>query len=68
MIKKFEYPNHKDGQGLPKVQYIHVQSSVDVKNKIDFNRWGLMIRNQLQLISRKIHKLEKENNYKLFKR
>lgn len=68
MVKKFVYPNHTDEQGSPKVQYIHVQSSVGENNKVDFNRWGLIIRNQLQLISRKIHKLEKENNYKLFKR
>jgi hypothetical protein len=68
MVKKFIYPNHIDEQGLPKVQYIHVQSSVGENQKIDFNKWGLLIRYQLILISRKIHKLEKENNYKLFKR
>jgi hypothetical protein len=63
------YRNHLDEQGLPKVQEVLVQSSVGVppeESGIQLHQWALSIRCQADLVYKKLHKLEKRDNYLLF--
>jgi hypothetical protein len=69
MIIRQIFRNHIDEQGLPKVQEVLVQSSVGVSPEeagIQLHQWALSIRCQLNLVHRKLYKLEKETNYLLF--
>ena len=66
---EIKYNNHFDEQGLPVVKKINVQSSVGEKpedKNISIYQWGLSIRCQLQMLEKKISKLEKRDNYLLF--
>lgn len=63
------FRNHFDEQGLPKVQEVLVQSSVGVSPEeagIQLHQWALSIRCQADLVYKKLHKLEKRDNYLLF--
>ena len=63
------YKNHLDEQGLPKVREVLVQSSVGVSPEeagIQLHQWALSIRCQADLVYKKLHKLEKRDNYLLF--
>jgi len=69
MILEQIFTNHLDEQGHPKVQRVSIQSSVGVSAKdqnISIYQWGLSIRCQLQMLEKKISKLEKRDNYLLF--
>jgi hypothetical protein len=66
---EIKYNNHFDEQGFPVVKKINVQSSVGLspqERNIDIHQWGLSIRCQLQILEKKISKLEKRDNYLLF--
>jgi len=63
------YKNHLDEQGLPKVREVLVQSTVGVPPEelgIQLHQWALSVRCQLDLVHKKLYKLEKETNYLLF--
>ena len=69
MIIRQIFRNHLDEQGLPKVQEVLVQSSVGVPPEelgIQLHQWALSIRCQADLVYKKLHKLEKRDNYLLF--
>ena len=69
MILEQTFKNHLDEQGHPKVQRVSIQSSVGVNpedQNISIYQWGLSIRCQLQMLDKKISKLEKRDNYLLF--
>jgi hypothetical protein len=69
MIIRQIFRNHLDEQGLPKVQEVLVQSSVGVSPEeagIQLHQWALSIRCQADLDYKKLHKLEKRDNYLLF--
>lgn len=69
MIIRQIFRNHLDEQGLPKVQEVSVQSSVGVPPEeagIQLHQWALSIRCQADLVYKKLHKLEKRDNYLLF--
>jgi hypothetical protein len=69
MIIRQIFRNHFDEQGLPKVQEVLVQSSVGVPPEeagIQLHQWALSIRCQADLVYKKLHKLEKRDNYLLF--
>jgi hypothetical protein len=69
MIIRQIFKNHIDEQGLPKVQEVLVQSSVGVSPEeagIQLHQWALSIRCQADLVYKKLHKLEKRDNYLLF--
>jgi hypothetical protein len=69
MIIRQIFRNHFDEQGLPKVQEVLVQSSVGVSPEeagIQLHQWALSIRCQADLVYKKLHKLEKRDNYLLF--
>jgi hypothetical protein len=69
MIIRQIFKNHFDEQGLPKVQEVLVQSSVGVPPEeagIQLHQWALSIRCQADLVYKKLHKLEKRDNYLLF--
>jgi hypothetical protein len=69
MIIRQIFRNHLDEQGLPKVQEVLVQSSVGVSPEeagIQLHQWALSIRCQADLVYKKLHKLEKRDNYLLF--
>ena len=66
---EIKYNNHFDEQGLPVVKKVNVQSSVGIlpqEKNIDIYHWGLSIRCQLQILEKKISKLEKRDNHLLF--
>ena len=66
---EIKYNNHFDEQGLPVVKKINVQSSVGINpqdKNITLHQWALSIRCQLQILDKKISKLEKRDNYLLF--
>jgi hypothetical protein len=69
MIITQTYKNHFDEQGLPKVQEVSIQSTAGVppeKLGIQLHQWALSIRCQADLNYKKLHKLEKRDNYLLF--
>jgi hypothetical protein len=69
MIIRQIFRNHLDEQGLPKVQEVLVQSSVGVSPEeagIQLHQWALSVRCQADLVYKKLHKLEKRDNYLLF--
>jgi hypothetical protein len=69
MIIRQIFRNHLDEQGLPKVQEVLVQSTVGVPPEeagIELHKWALSIRCQADKVYKKLHKLEKRDNYLLF--
>jgi hypothetical protein len=69
MIIRQIFRNHLDEQGLPKVQEVSVQSTAGVPPEeagIQLHQWALSIRCQADLVYKKLHKLEKRDNYLLF--
>lgn len=71
MILEQTFKNHLDEQGSPKVQRVSIQSSVGVRpedQNLSIHQWALSIRCQANLVYRKLHKLEKQTNYSLFKK
>jgi len=69
MIIRQIFRNHLDEQGLPKVQEVSVQSTAGVSPEeagIQLHQWALSIRCQADLVYKKLHKLEKRDNYLLF--
>jgi len=69
MIIRQIFRNHLDEQGLPKVQEVSVQSTCGVSPEeagIQLHQWALSIRCQADLVYKKLHKLEKRDNYLLF--
>ena len=69
MIKTQIFKNHFDEQGSYKIQKVSIQSSCGIppeENGITLHQWALSIRCQLNLVHRKLYKLEKETNYLLF--